>query len=115
MSCTGDCCVAFPIGRSRADLWIDQNIEDGLDILAMLVPLTIQEARERRERFGLPAPTDETREYFRCVHWDDGTRLCTNYDARPSMCRWYPYGRECEFGCGCDCDRAPRVWEGDYA
>lgn len=130
MSCTGSCCVAFPIRPlSRApfadlapltQLWVNQYIEDGLDLLAMLVPLTHEEAVERRARFGADQVlVDPDTTYFRCVHWDETTRLCTNYENRPGMCRAYPYsdhGGQCDYGgCDCDCDRAPRVWEGDYA
>jgi Fe-S-cluster containining protein len=122
--------VAFPIrvngsGRfdglsARAQLWVNPDIEDGLDLLAMLVPISYEEARERWQRLaGVPADQiraeDPGQELFRCIHWDEHTRRCLNYENRPAMCRWFPYGQACEYGCDCDCDRAPRVWEGDYA
>lgn len=127
--CTGSCCAAFPIKRSGAGryaeltsplawLWVNQDAEDGLDLLAMLVPISYEEACERWDRLtGAEGrrPDEPAEHYFRCVHWDETTRLCTNYENRPGMCRWFPYGRQCEYGCDCDCDRAPRVWEGDYA
>lgn len=31
-----------------------------------------------------------------CRHFDETTMSCTAYDARPRMCRLYPYGRECD-------------------
>jgi Fe-S-cluster containining protein len=115
MGCSGACCAAFPLSSSRAKLWIDQDVPDGLDILAMIVPLTLDELVERAQRFGIAGePCDPEREHFRCVHWDEQTRLCGNYANRPEMCRAYPYGKPCEHGCDADWDHAPRVWEGDY-
>jgi Fe-S-cluster containining protein len=129
MGCTGACCVAFPLGgnlaawpglSARGRLWVDEGVNQGLDILAMVIPLTHEETLHRGRRFGLHGfgPLDEpdpAREYFRCIHWDEQTRLCGNYEHRPEMCRAYPYGEPCEHGCDADWDHAPRVWEGDYA
>jgi Fe-S-cluster containining protein len=81
----------------------------------MVIPLTHEEARERRGRFGIEGEPDPDRDYFACRHWDEETRLCGNYENRPEMCRAFPYGKPCEHGCDCDCDYAPRVWDGDYA
>jgi Fe-S-cluster containining protein len=127
MGCSGACCAAFPLSPSnnagfppmtaRARLWIDQGIVDGLDILAMVLPVDHEQARDRivavtGDEGGHVNPE---REYFRCVHWDETTRLCTNYEDRPEMCRAFPYGKQCEYGCDADWDHAPRVWDGDYA
>lgn len=116
MSCAGDCCVAFPISAPLSKLWVKQDVEDGLDILAMLVPLTLDEARDRRARFGVDQPVSERNgPYYRCVHWDEDTRLCTNYEGRPGMCRYYPYDEPCEHGCACEAGRPPLLWKGDQA
>jgi Fe-S-cluster containining protein len=116
MPCAGDCCVAFPLSSPLSNLWVNQGVEDGLDILMMIVPLTLEEAANRRARFGVDqAIVDDGGPYYRCIHWDETTRLCTNYDNRPAMCRYYPYGHPCEHGCGCEQGRPPLVWEGDYA
>jgi Fe-S-cluster containining protein len=113
--CTGACCAAFPMGASNkngsalgelgllARLWVDPDITDGLDILAMIVPLTHEEAIERRARFGgNQLDVDPEAQYYRCVHWDEDTRLCRNYENRPGMCRDYPYGNGCDHGCDCE-------------
>jgi Fe-S-cluster containining protein len=35
-----------------------------------------------------------------CVRWDRLTRLCTDYENRPQVCRGYPYGDTCKVkGC----------------
>jgi Fe-S-cluster containining protein len=114
--CNGACCVAFPISCTLEELRERDTIEDQVDLLAMLVPLTHEEAADRRARFGVELPVrDEDPAYFRCVHWDETTRLCGNYENRPGMCRWYPYEQRCEHGCDCDAGRPPRLWQGDQA
>jgi Fe-S-cluster containining protein len=79
--------------------------DEGRQIAEMVIPLTPLEAQERYERFGGddPAkfPAAEDAHYFTCRHWDEGTRLCLNYENRPPMCSNYPYGRECDHGCSC--------------
>jgi Fe-S-cluster containining protein len=134
MSCTGDCCVAFPIGATldhcrsggyRAGI---PQVMDG-DLLGfMLRELTTEQAIERRERFGVTQPIDPGVTYYRCVYWDEDTRRCGAYENRPAyMCGEYPYpptpgrcdrlGRPegiagvCEHGC--DCQGSPLLWEGD--
>lgn len=99
MSCNGDCCVAFPLGAGP-DILRSGKVLDGDMVAFMTRPLTDEEARERRARFGLAAPTVGT-VYHRCVYWDEQTRLCGAYEHRPDMCRRYPYGRECDHGCDC--------------
>ncbi len=33
--------------------------------------------------------------FYRCRHYDEGTKSCTNYDGRPDVCRDFPwYGQE---------------------
>lgn len=71
-------------------------------ILDMVIPLTRAEAVARYERLGYGELKDYGDDYylFTCRHWDEETRLCTAYESRPSMCSRYPYGSECERGCG---------------
>ena len=74
-------------------------------LIDMLIPLTPKQASERHTEFG---GTDDTRfkwadrgHHYTCRHWDEETRLCTDYENRPPMCSNFPYGREdgCPFGC----------------
>lgn len=109
-TCPGYCCAAFywpwtlRQQRERAS-----RAYDGEQIAEMLIPLTPKEARERYERFsGTKARpgtfTWEARgHHFTCKNWDEETRLCTIYEDRPTMCRDYPYGQECQHGCGVKC------------
>jgi Fe-S-cluster containining protein len=100
------------------------QFEDSLTLLSMLEPISYEQACERWDRFAdgyrppEPPPEGTVEPYFRCIRWDEHTRLCTDYENRPGMCRAFPYSdgdRACQYGCDCDCDRAPRGWEGDYA
>jgi Fe-S-cluster containining protein len=80
---------------------------DGEKIADMLIPLTPKEARERYERFSGKTTTayrwKNRGHHFTCRHWDEETRLCRIYEDRPQMCRDYPYGQECQHGCGVTC------------
>lgn len=119
MACLGDCCVAFPLSRTLDDLRDPARDfgDDAPKLLAMLVPLTHHEAVERRARFGVDKPAlSEDRAYYRCIHWDETTRLCGNYEDRPGMCSRYPYGNGCDHGCNCRGEASnPLLWEGDQA
>jgi Fe-S-cluster containining protein len=118
-ACTGSCCVAFPLSKPLAYIAADADrIPDAPTLLDMLEPISFEEACARWDRFadGYRPPPEPREEYFRCNRWDEETRLCIRYDDRPHMCRAYPYsdsGKNCEHGCGLDCDTAPRVWMGD--
>lgn len=100
--CTGQCCVAFPLNAERNEL--------SVELVAMLVSITLEEAAERHARLYPDNPMElrggpaRDGQYYRCVHWDEETRLCGIYEARPNMCRYYPGyddGRACEYGCDC--------------
>lgn len=123
MDCDGSCCVAFPIGGAGTTLDFVRNsrVRDG-DLLGfMLRQLTHDEAVERRQRFGVKLPVYPDTVYYRCIYWDESTRLCTAYRDRPEMCSDYPYplnggrGFESEGTCehGCDCQGAPLVTLGE--
>jgi Fe-S-cluster containining protein len=103
MSCTGKCCVAFPLNKTLGELAAMRypaSAFEALTILGMIQPLTVEETRERAARFGLGEPDDEIK-YYSCRHWDEETRLCTIYDERPWMCRTYPNEDKCDHGCDC--------------
>lgn len=68
---------------------------DANALTRMLVPIDVQEARERVTFFGLKGELVEDRAHHRCSWWDEGTTLCRRYEERPNMCRKYPYGEIC--------------------
>lgn len=87
MSCTGNCCENFRIDNMLTREEFNAKIvvtptEDSAYIADMLIDI----------------PDDPT--HFNCKHFDTATRLCQDYENRPRMCRNYPYGKECERGCG---------------
>lgn len=43
---------------------------------------------------------DEWRARYTCKHFVEATGLCGVYDQRPKMCREFPYGKVCDYGCG---------------
>lgn len=96
-SCTGQCCVAFPLNVEQERM--------PLELADMLVPISTEEAFARHERFyggwGACVPTGgpSDGQYYRCVHWDEEI-----YEDRPQMCRDFPGygdGAACEYGCDC--------------
>ena len=92
------------------------RVIDGDLIGFMLRPLSDEELWARRERYGLSLPREESEVYYRCVYWDEETRLCGAYANRPDMCRDYPYPlTRGDAGCehGCDCKGAPLVTLGE--
>lgn len=126
--CTGVCCAAFTWPRTISEVRKRERLMlDGATIAGMLVPLTPKEAKERHVAFGGTQPErfvwKRRGHYFTCRHWDEETRLCGIYDQRPAMCREYPYGKECDHGCGGCGGRSedwgwPKTWQsagGDQA
>lgn len=108
-SCDGDCCVAFRVPytiEQLADADVgDQDKAEALDLAAMLIPLTVEQANDRQNQYVRGSKTGFT-DYdegflYKCRHWDEETRLCRIYDDRPPMCRTFPYGRPCRYGCSC--------------
>lgn len=99
VTCRGACCALFPLAPP-AD-W-DETPERRY-IRDMLIPLTEEEAVARYARLGYgdrlpwePARLGPEQTLWTCRHWDEQTRLCTAYEARPRMCRDYPYTGACE-------------------
>ena len=71
---TGRCCAAFPLPSDPEP-----------QIVAMVVPLSPEDALARLATFGVPGPFTEP--LYTCVHWDEETGRCRDYDRRPSFCR----------------------------
>lgn len=107
--CNGDCCVAFRVPFTLVDLAEgnvgDMDVEEARMLADMLEPLTLAETRLRQLDFirGVIPVFDESDEGFlyKCKNWDEETRLCTIYEDRPPMCRDFPYGKPCRYGCEC--------------
>lgn len=112
--CAGQCCAVFPwptppntmrerwenFPRADHDVGSHNGLDD-LMIADMLVPLSEEEARERCVTFGInPEYVDKCadmglEQLYTCKNWDEETKLCTKYDARPDMCATYPYETVC--------------------
>ena len=109
--CSGSCCVAFPLSCEREDLLDEERFgPDGPYIHAMTIPLSDEDAAARAALFGVELQGDGP--FFMCTHWNEETRLCGAYAARPKMCRGYPYERRdgCEHGCDCRGELWDQVW-----
>ena len=118
LSCGGACCAVFPVGRMTHDDYRERlvDIADGAYIADMLVPLGPEDAAARyaaatgrvlSEVPGWGALAAARGILFTCSHWDPGTGLCGAYEARPGMCRSYPYGSACAH-CGVTAGEVPR-------
>lgn len=129
MACDGGCCVVFSInntldraraGGHRIDVPV---VRDGDMLGFMLREITREEAQARAEKFGVGMPEDLSKRLYKCIYWNEDTRLCGAYENRPAMCSEYPYplselhepermhAGKCDHGC--DCKGAPLVWLGD--
>jgi Fe-S-cluster containining protein len=101
--------VAFRVPYTLEELALgvvgDQDAGEALDLVAMLEPLTVAEANLRQEAFVQGERTGFTEgdegHLYMCKHWDEETRLCNDYENRPPMCRTFPYGKPCRYGCTC--------------
>lgn len=117
-SCDGRCCAVFhwPSKPSEMRARVEANTPGDLEVGAttgitngpddlmiadMLVPLTIHEAADRADRFGINKKLLPAENLYTCRHWNEETRECGVYDARPVMCASYPYGKKCAH---CDCE-----------
>jgi Fe-S-cluster containining protein len=105
-SCTGACCAAFWLPYTPEDLRKRAaEAKEGSElpyIADMVIPLSARKANARVRQYGLKWPkvdSDEADQVFTCRHWDEETRRCQAYEARPQMCRDYPYAEECKH-CG---------------
>lgn len=107
-ACPGLCCAAFYWPRTLTEMrkWPELSF-DGEQIRDMLIPLTPKEANDRYAHFSSGRKSKfkwkNRGHHFTCKNWDEDTRLCRIYEDRPTMCRDYPYGQECQHGCGMVC------------
>lgn len=117
-NCQGDCCVAFKVPFTLQELTEgnveDNDVEEAMVMAEMLDPITVEEANWRQEELVKGNPTEFTEadegHLFMCKKWDEETRLCTDYENRPDMCRDFPYGKSCRYGCSCKgTEPAPEV------
>lgn len=113
ITCSGQCCSVFTFQDTTeiADRFAKgEGYEDDYKLLTMLEPIPVEEAQERVERFGVTGNyaqvvhNENPPEFYKCRLWDEETRLCTQYEDRPRMCRTYPYGRGCHHGCTFEVD-----------
>jgi Fe-S-cluster containining protein len=99
--CTGQCCESFVLTGIGAtleaiDVFLRTKALDGAQIADMLIPL-------RRIVAGTELPDGSIASaepmgggwVFTCAHFDPATHNCGIYEARPWMCRDFPYGKPC--------------------
>jgi Fe-S-cluster containining protein len=103
-TCPGHCCAVLRLRDSLETLRAEDDPESQ-QIADMVIPLTHRQAVARSRKFGSTCvikatPAGPNSGWYACRNWDEETRLCTIYEDRPSMCRDYPYDRECRHGCG---------------
>lgn len=102
--CDGRCCAVFTLNAGALDAMETGAVPDSGFILAMLVPLTPEEALARGERYGLTWPEapadyqpdrDEAGDVrrFTCRHRDEDSRRCRAYGQRPHICTHFPAGK----------------------
>lgn len=107
--CRGDCCVAFRVPYTPDELAHgdvgSQDADEARVMAGMLVPLTVDQANQRALDFveGVVPTFDRADEghLYMCSNWNEETRLCEIYAERPLMCRTFPYGAACRYGCSC--------------
>jgi Fe-S-cluster containining protein len=108
--CNGTCCAVFTYSSTHDEMKDPEHlklIHDGEMLADMLIPLTVEQARERAEKFGSPLADIENDSpsvgsLYMCRHWNEETRLCGVYDSRPLMCAEFPYSDPCP-----TCDYVP--------
>jgi hypothetical protein len=90
--CTGHCCKSFWLPLSPMEILFQNklahlgkskwNQKDMLKVAEMVI------YQRPNERGGYR---------YTCKHWDVSSGNCLNYENRPTMCRDYPYGKECKY------------------
>lgn len=103
--CSGHCCRVFFLPRTPAELhaWrdgtttVNGSTAEAEFIADMVIPLYESKAGDPSPITKKPQPQDAW--YYTCRHrLPNGN--CGVYEARPSLCRDYPYGGPCEYpGC----------------
>lgn len=97
VSCPGSCCERFHLSSGPDHL--REIIAAQEQRQAEGRPVAEDILRDNRYILDMVIPLDDGSGLYTCRHWDPETRLCTAYEQRPWMCRAYPYGRHCEYGC----------------
>lgn len=111
-TCSGACCAVFPYTSGLPEIHrrADAGCGQSRKLVDMLIELAPGEAVERAEKYGVDfspyhddgnAGVAAEQSLYTCSWWDEETRLCTNYDERPTMCRDYPYAGKCTANCEC--------------
>ena len=103
-TCLARCCECFhlPLDILQVLSKHPECIQDGQYIRDMLVWVSPDYAQIMHRSWGFRNWTPEEGEfYLTCKHWDPKTRLCTDYENRPQMCRDTGVIKPCPFGCGC--------------
>lgn len=112
--CTGQCCEAFTIqGKTLQEVKEKyeealknnsndkQYIKDLFRIQDMLIDLGKHLTHPIHPEIKIK--TQEPVTFFTCKYFNKETRLCTDYDNRPKMCKDYPFYNndgKCEYpGC----------------
>lgn len=97
-SCLGRCCEQFHLSGyneeiRQSDLLSEAWGGEKHTVAVMLRPLFevhyYNKGRASSEQF------------YTCRHFDKVSRLCTNYENRPDMCRRYPDYGKCHHCIGC--------------
>lgn len=59
------------------------------------------------DRYGFKLlPSGQVQQHvYTCRHWSKETKLCTNYENRPELCKHHGVGNDCKYiGCTMKCD-----------
>jgi Fe-S-cluster containining protein len=99
--CTGHCCEQFWLPddyESFKRKVKTGNVEDGPQILDMLIPLNLQvyPACDGSVDHGLAGQPIQGGAFYTCKHLTPD-KQCGIYDRRPGMCAAYPYSQRCNY------------------
>lgn len=105
--CTGHCCKKFYLpltpDQIKEELELSKTrpprFQDFAKIAAMVIPI-----EPTTGMTGAPLRAEDVNHYYTCIHYDEQSGDCKNYEDRPTMCKDYPYGRPCNVvDCTSDC------------
>lgn len=98
IGCPGDCCSELVLSNDVVDALTDpaQNVHDGARTLDLM-------------KYVGPSPLGPGNSAFKCLAFDEVTRRCSEYEARPSICSRYPYGNDCQY-CTAGYSEPPKRW-----
>jgi len=89
--CDGSCCERFYEHHSPEEIWslYEEYVLTGVDKgdISIIGPMVTPLEKAEGSRGW----------WYSCKHWDAETRRCRIYEARPKMCRDYPYGEPCKY------------------